>query len=258
MTDPWSTTPPPGGSTGSTTGSTTGGTSGTSTTDTAKSEASDVAAHAKGEAGAVAAHAKDQAAQVASEAAQQTRNLASEAVGQIQQQAQSQQSNLATQLRSISSELSTMASNTEQSGPAATLVSQASQQVDKVASWLDERDPQSVLDEFRDLARRRPGAFLAGAAVAGVIAGRLTRAGVSLRQDDSSTSTGSTYPAAAPVVADYSATDYSTTDYPVTDYPVTDYPETSTTVTSTTVTTGADDDLYNRPTLDSDVDRGIR
>ena len=37
-----------------------------------------------------------------------------------------------------------MASNTEQSGPATTLVSQASQQVDKVASWLDERDlPQS-------------------------------------------------------------------------------------------------------------------
>ena len=43
------------------------------------------------------------------------------------------------------------------------------------ASWLEQREPADLLDEVRNFARRRPGTFLIGAAVAGLAAGRLTR-----------------------------------------------------------------------------------
>jgi hypothetical protein len=43
------------------------------------------------------------------------------------------------------------------------------------ASWLEHRQPADLLDEVRNFARRRPGTFLLGAAVAGIAAGRLTR-----------------------------------------------------------------------------------
>ncbi|MEK8109106.1 phage holin family protein [Micromonospora sp. M12] len=45
----------------------------------------------------------------------------------------------------------------------------------QAAGWLDEREPGEVLDEVRTYARRNPGTFLAGAAVAGLLVGRLTR-----------------------------------------------------------------------------------
>ena len=44
-----------------------------------------------------------------------------------------------------------------------------------MASWLDGRDPGSLLTEVKSFARQRPGTFLLLAAGAGVLAGRLSR-----------------------------------------------------------------------------------
>ena len=55
------------------------------------------------------------------------------------------------------------------------LVRQAAERSSAVASWLDGRDPGSLLTEVKSFARQRPGTFLLLAAGAGVLAGRLSR-----------------------------------------------------------------------------------
>jgi hypothetical protein len=54
-----------------------------------------------------------------------------------------------------------------------------------VADWLEHREPGDLLDEVRRFARRRPGTFLVGAAVAGALVGRLTRGVVAQQQEKS-------------------------------------------------------------------------
>jgi hypothetical protein len=58
---------------------------------------------------------------------------------------------------------------------AAEIVQHAGQRTEAVASWLEDREPGHVLDEVTRFARQRPGAFLAAAAAAGFLVGRLGR-----------------------------------------------------------------------------------
>lgn len=51
----------------------------------------------------------------------------------------------------------------------------AAQRTRTVASWLGRHTPDDLFSEVRVFARRRPGVFLAGAVITGVLAGRLTR-----------------------------------------------------------------------------------
>jgi hypothetical protein len=123
----------------------------------------------------VAATAKGEAKQVAYEAKEKARNLMSELGDDVRGQAHTQQQRVASGLRSIGEELSSMARNSDQSGTATNLVSGAADRAHSVAGWLENRDPGSLLDEVKRFARQRPGAFLAIAAGAGVLAGRLTK-----------------------------------------------------------------------------------
>jgi hypothetical protein len=59
-------------------------------------------------------------------------------------------------------------------GPARDLIQQASGKLEELGSWLQDREPADLLDEVRAYARRKPGTFLLGAALAGIVAGRLT------------------------------------------------------------------------------------
>ena len=68
-----------------------------------------------------------------------------------------------------------MAAASDQPGVATDLVRQAAERSSAVASWLDGRDPGSLLTEVKSFARQRPGTFLLLAAGAGVLAGRLSR-----------------------------------------------------------------------------------
>ena len=58
------------------------------------------------------------------------------------------------------------------------LAQEASRRVGEISHWLDNHEPRDVLEEVKRFARRQPVAFLALAAAAGVVAGRLTRGAV--------------------------------------------------------------------------------
>jgi hypothetical protein len=78
-----------------------------------------------------------------------------------------------------------MASSSQEQGIAGEVAGQAADRAASFADWLEHRQPGDMLDELRSLARRRPGAFLLGAAAVGLIGGRMTR---SLAADDGSSS----------------------------------------------------------------------
>ena len=83
-----------------------------------------------------------------------------------------------------------MVENGGQSGPATELAQQAAERVRHAASWLDEREPGDLVGEVRRLGRQHPGTFLLGAALAGVLVGRLTRGAVQAASSTSSDSEG--------------------------------------------------------------------
>ncbi|MCS5718728.1 hypothetical protein N1027_11350 [Herbiconiux sp. CPCC 205763] len=212
MTDNYPTEPPSGfgassrddlagGTSGGTSAGSTGGSTGGAheKMDTAKEQAADVKDTVKTEAGNVAGTAKDEAANVASEAKTQAKDLLRQTQQELKEQAATQQERVASGLHSVSAELNDMASTSENPGVASDVVRQVAQRADGAAAWLEGRDPGSLLTELKSFARRRPGVFIAGAAVAGVLAGRLTRALASEAKDDSTAAAaGSPDVAAAP------------------------------------------------------------
>jgi hypothetical protein len=123
----------------------------------------------------VAGTAKAEASNVASEVKTNVRDLMYQAKSDLTSQAGTQQQKVAEGIRNISSELHTMADASDQPGVASDLVRQVAERSQSVASWLDGRDPGSLLTEVQGFARRRPGTFLLVAAGAGILAGRLTR-----------------------------------------------------------------------------------
>jgi hypothetical protein len=161
-------------------GANTGTPAGTSTDadskkDAAKDEAAEVSRQATGAAKNVAETAKTEAGNVAAEVKTNATDLLHQAKSDLTDQAGTQQQKVAEGLRSISTELHSMASASDQPGVASDLVRQAAERSSAVASWLDGRDPGSLLTEVKSFARQRPGTFLLLAAGAGVLAGRLSR-----------------------------------------------------------------------------------
>ena len=172
----------------SNTSSSTTGTSHTSTSDTkqvAKEEAVATGQQAKDGAQHVAEVGKDEAKKVVQETSQQAKQLWQQTRSELLDQSAQQQTRVAEGLRSLSQELSGMARSSEQQGVASDLAQQASQRMGDVAGWLDQRDPGSLVAEVKQFARQRPGAFLATAAVIGLVGGRLSRGLVADHQDQS-------------------------------------------------------------------------
>jgi hypothetical protein len=131
----------------------------------------------------VAETASDQATQVTREARRQARDLFGQAREQATDQARTTQKHAAEGLRSLAGELHEMAEGGERHGPASDLAAEAADRLGDLAEWLGRREPGDLVEEVRRLARRRPGAFLFGAAAAGVLAGRLTRGTVDAKRD---------------------------------------------------------------------------
>lgn len=103
-------------------------------------------------------------------------------------------------LTTVADELQEMA-HSSRSAPVSQLARQGADQLHQLASWLKDHQADDLLEEARAFARRRPGVFLLGAALAGVVAGRLTGVGVAaLRQshDTGSTSERSARPRPQP------------------------------------------------------------
>jgi hypothetical protein len=146
--------------------------------DVAKDEAAAVKDTAVEAGKGVAETAKDEAANVAAEAKYQAKSLLNTASDEVRSQASTQQSRLAEAVHSLSKELGGMASNSPESGPLTDLAHQAARKGGEIAHWLENREPADVLEEVRAFARRRPVMFLGLCALAGIVAGRLTRSAV--------------------------------------------------------------------------------
>jgi hypothetical protein len=140
----------------------------------------------------VAQTATDKLTDVAHETKKQARDLLGEAKSQLTQHAGTQHRTLVDNLRALADELASMAGRTEDGGVATDLVSQAGERAHGAANWLERREPGDLLGEVRTFAQQRPGTFLLGAAVAGVLAGRLTRGVAAVHSDDSEETSRST------------------------------------------------------------------
>lgn len=196
---------PPAGSTGSS--------GGQPTSQVARDEATEVGRTAADAGRQVAGTATEQAANVAQEVKSQARDLVGEARGQVQNQARAGQQKAADGIRALSQELRQMAESGGQSGTASEVARQVADRVDGLAGWLGDREPGDLLEEVRSFARRRPGAFLLGAAIAGVVVGRLTRGAVDAARTDSGPAPqaayGSRYAAPTPYPPDYGTPGYT-------------------------------------------------
>ena len=139
---------------------------------TGKAVAQGAADAAGSAAGDVAHTAKEEAKGVAREASGQARNVAHDVRQRMSQEARTQNDRAADTLRRLADEFDEMA-RARGDSPAQAVVSRLATGGRQAADYLAKRGPEGILDELQDFARRRPGAFLATAAVAGFVAGRL-------------------------------------------------------------------------------------
>jgi hypothetical protein len=146
------------------------------TADVTKDEARNVGQTAAEAGSQVASTAAGEARNVAQETQRQAQDLLDQGRTQLREQATTQQQKAGEGLSSLAQQLRGMADGTSDGapGPARDLIQQASSKLEEFGSWLQNREPADLLDEVRAFARRKPGTFLLGAALAGVAAGRLT------------------------------------------------------------------------------------
>ncbi|MEU8843156.1 hypothetical protein AB0D97_29190 [Streptomyces roseus] len=155
---------------------------------TAQEKAGEGAALVGEKATDVAHTAQEQASEVVGEATAQAKDLVGELRSQLQDQAQTQTRRLAENVRKVAGELREMGRNGDPDSTAAGLVRQIADGGHQVADHLEKRGPDGLLDDLQDFARRRPGVFLAGAALAGFAvarAGKGVGAASSSDSDDS-------------------------------------------------------------------------
>ena len=127
---------------------------------------------------------REQTARVRGEVVEQGRTLAEQARSQAEAQAHAQSRRLADSLSRLGDEVRALADGRPQDAEtvrpyvanAADAVYDAADRLYSLASDIDTRGLTGVLDDLQAYARRRPGAFLLGAAVAGFGVGRAVRA----------------------------------------------------------------------------------
>jgi hypothetical protein len=144
--------------------------------DQAKEQASQVGGAAAEQASAVAGTAKEQAGQVVSDARAHAQDLMSQTTSQVGAQADEQTQRLSDNLKTLSEHFSTMARSGEPGSTAHTVVDEASRRAGELSSYLDGHQFGEIINDVKGFARRRPGAFILGSAVAGLVVGRLGRA----------------------------------------------------------------------------------
>lgn len=132
--------------------------------------------------------AAEQAQRVGAEAKAQAGNVAADVRHKLGKQADAQNDRLVSGIRQTADQLDEMRGDRADS-PAATVVSRVADGGRQLADYLDRNGPAGVLTEVEDFARRRPGAFLATALVAGFVVGRLGK-GVAKADPEAGTTAG--------------------------------------------------------------------
>lgn len=161
------------------------------TVDLTREEGRQVAEDAKRQAGAVAGTAQDRASGVADEAMGHARDLAGDAKQQLHDQARQQTDALGGALNTFGGRVHALAEgNAEEAGPVGDYAQRLAGQVEQIAGRVDELGFDGMVNEVQDYARRKPGAFLLGAAAAGLAVSRLARGAQSAQDNGSGMASG--------------------------------------------------------------------
>ncbi|MDG9709567.1 hypothetical protein [Streptomyces sp. DH10] len=143
---------------------------------TAKEQASATTGQAGKAAGEVAGTALEQAKTVAGEARRQAGSAVGDLRGRVAEEVEGQTRRAAGTVRQWADDLAELARNAPDDSPTRSLVSQVADGGHQAADYLDDHDVQGMAEDLKGFARRRPGAFLAGAALAGFAIGRMAKA----------------------------------------------------------------------------------
>lgn len=190
-----------------------------STAASAKEAAQDALSSASEHGSQVAGTAKAEAADVVAEAKDKATDLLADVKTQADEQSKAQLKNLATKIGELADELDGLVRGSDAGGTVTDAAQQLAEKTRQLGSHLESRQPLDLLEDVRGFARRRPVAFLGGAAVAGVLAGRLTRGAKASQGSSASTSSqASPTPGAAPAT-DSTSTFSTTAPHGVDDVP---------------------------------------
>lgn len=152
----------------------------------AKTETAATAGQAKQAATEVAGTAAEQARAVVGEARQQAGTALHDLRSRAMDEAEGQTRRAAEALRQWANDLSGMAENAQGDSPARSLAAQAADRGHRAADYLEKQGAEGLVSDLQAFARRRPGAFLGGALLAGLAVGRLAKAaGAAARSDGS-------------------------------------------------------------------------
>lgn len=134
------------------------------TKDVVEEEARHIGETARQEAGRIMDGAKDQG-----------RELYAEARSRAKEEANHQTDRAADGLRAVSSDLRRLSQNEETKTSLATWMQQGADQIDGLASRVNDRGFDGLVEDVRGFARRNPGTFLGISFGIGLLAGRLAR-----------------------------------------------------------------------------------
>jgi hypothetical protein len=157
---------------------------------------------ARSAASGVASSAKDQARSLAQDTRAEGGRVVEDVQGRIRQEMGNLTGMASDHLRMWSQDLESMAEHGTSESPVGGVVRRVAESGSETADFLESRGVDGLVAETRDLARRRPVAFLVGAAVAGFAVGRLLKASSSASQDDGGSAraeTGERSQASAPL-----------------------------------------------------------
>ncbi|WP_447009247.1 hypothetical protein [Saccharothrix hoggarensis] len=143
--------------------------------ETAQQEGTAVAQHARQAAGEVGATAREQVGQVAQEAKGQAKHVVHDMRQRVAGEAEEQARKVSRQIERIADELGSMADGSGPDSLTAGALRQVSDAGRQAARYLDERGASGLVESAQDFARRKPGTFLIGAAVAGFLVARAAK-----------------------------------------------------------------------------------
>jgi hypothetical protein len=132
----------------------------------------------------VVGEATEQTKTMALEAKDQLHQMLSNSKSEVQAQADDRARQAAEHLRGMSTSITALLDGRpDEAGQVRGYLEQAQTKIDGFVDRIETRGPQGVVDDLSSFARRRPGAFLLAAGVAGFAIGRVARAGAAASND---------------------------------------------------------------------------
>ncbi len=168
---------------------------------TVQDKAGEGASRVGGKAAEVGGTAKEQAANVVGEATAQARDLVGELRTQLTGQAETQTQRLAENVRRLSQELRELGENGKPGSTMADVARQIADGGHQMAAHVEKRGPDGLVSDLQSFARRRPGVFLAGAALAGFVVARAGKGVSAAASSDTSASSSADRGGATPGMA---------------------------------------------------------